>query len=176
MVAVIDMPRRLRQRPKDHRGFPIPFTTLIVDGKPDFRISDPDRWLTCLCDLRCALCGQTLDEAWFVGGPSCEQSRQFLDPAMHRDCAEFALRTCPFLSMPKGHFSDIERRPPPPGFAMVPGVDPKRPERFMLGRAPGYRRSGGGVGPVIIATAPWLELFWWKDGIRIVQPIPVRAV
>jgi len=109
----IDIPRRLRQRPRDPRGYPIPYVVLIrEDGNPDFRASQPNRWLICVERRQCQLCGQRLDGGgWFIGAPECEKSRRFLDPAMHLDCAIYSLRVCPFLAITKAHYSDIARRP-----------------------------------------------------------------
>lgn len=91
---------------------------------------------------------------------------------MHRDCAEFALRTCPFLAMPKGHYSNLEKRAMPEGFSPVPDVSDQKPERFMLGRAASCElfRHRRDASPAIRASR-WLDLGWWRDGVEIV---PVR--
>ncbi len=171
---MVDIPRRLRQRPRDPRGYPIPYVVLILpDGRPDFRASNPTHWLACVERKRCQLCGQNLPAGgWFIGGPQCEQSRCLLDPPMHRECAEYSLQVCPFLAIPKAHYSDIARRPVLPGHARV--HDAEKPDRFMLGHAEGWDRrdmsASDGVVPVIVAW-PWTELHWWRDGQEF-QPSP----
>lgn len=167
LIGGVEIPRRLRQRTKDARGYPVPFVVAVVDGKPDFRLPAPERWQKCVADRRCGLCGEPIvDAPWFVGGPSCAKHRIFLDPAMHLDCAEYALRVCPFLAAPHGHFSDLDRRPPPPGFGVVAGVNPARPDVFMLGRTSGWRLKPFADSVGIVAEA-WLEIRWWRHGSEI---------
>jgi hypothetical protein len=167
---VYDIPRRLRQRPRDRNGYPIPYVVLIkADGLPDFRASEPARWMACVEGRRCQLCGQSLTAGgWFIGGPPCEQSRRFLDPPMHHECGQYALQVCPFLAIPKAHYSDIERRPVLPGRVQV--YNGEKPDRFMFGHADGWNWMGmhakDGTVPVIVAW-PWTELHWWKDGQEV---------
>jgi len=163
------IPPRLACRPRDRRGLPIPFTVLILaDGTPDFRLSDLDRWEEAVSRPCCALCGGSLKglKKWFVGGPMCFENRLFTDPAMHRECAIFALRACPFLAMPKGHYSSLEARPIPEGFGVMPAVSDTRPERFMLACARGFTVGTWGPTTVIQATA-WQRVEWWKDGVLL---------
>ena len=165
-ISDIPIPRRLRQRPRDPRGYPIPYVVLInADGTPDFRASNPQHWLNCVEHRRCQLCGQPLaGGGWFIGAPECEASRRFLDPAMHLDCGEYSLMVCPFLAIPKAHYSDLERRP-------VEGeriqIHTEKPDRFMLAHTRGWERvdmrAGEGVVPTILAW-PWTEVRWWRDG------------
>lgn len=163
----IDIPRRLRQRPRD---YPIPYVVLIrEDGNPDFRASNPSRWLICVERRHCQLCGQSLPSGgWFIGAPECEQTRRFLDPRMHRECGEYSLKVCPFLAIPKAHYSDIARRPTLPGHTRV--FDGEKPERFMFAHTRGWDRrdmnAGDGLVPAIIAR-PWTEVHWWKDGAEM---------
>ena len=168
-MTIPEIPRRLRQRPRTPAGLPIPYLVVTLpDGRPDFRTSDPERWLTVCRRRLCALCGQPLNRSggWFIGGAKSITLRTFTDPPMHRECAEFALRTCPFLAMPKAHFSDPERRPPPEGHVIVPIVDTARPDRFGLGRAASWRIAIL-QGVTLIIANPWLELHWWRDGEQI---------
>jgi hypothetical protein len=166
MPDLPEMPRRLRQRAK-HNGYPVPYSVMWVDGVPDFRVTDGERWLSCVRGRRCAMCGVGLDKgAWFVGGPLCEVNRVFLDPAMHLDCAEFALRVCPFLAAPRSHFSDLERRPAPDAATPSTIVSPERPDRFMLGLAAGYQLIRVNNQPAIYAT-PWHQVQWWRHGSPI---------
>jgi len=162
------MPERLSARPRDKRGLPIPYSVKMIDGLPDFRVTDARRWRLCIDCRQCALCGRLVKHSlWFVGGPLCERHRLFQDPGMHRTCAEFALRVCPFLAMSKAHYSNLERRPPPPGMAVIAGTeDMEKPDRFMLGAASNYRVVVVEGVPFIEAT-PWLALHWWKDGQRV---------
>lgn len=166
------MPQALRQRPRSPSGqLPIPYTVPVIDGVPDFRVSDGEKWLECVTRGLCPLCGEEIKgNFWFVGGPLCHENRLFLDPGMHRDCAEYALQVCPFLASPKGHYANLGQRPPPEGFTVFPIVGPTRPDVFMLGRARSYRVSGA-----LILADRWLEVVWWRDGVELLpngQPKP----
>lgn len=168
-MAEVPIPLRLDARPRAANGFPIPYLVVIVDGRPDFRISDPDKWLECNLHKLCALCGQPLKKrGWFVGGPLCHENRIFLDPPMHRDCAEYALKVCPYLAMPRGHFSNVEKRPAPLPITVSQMVAPERPERFMLACTDEWKLAVGNNDPFIVAS-PWTEVHWYRHGEEI-QP------
>jgi hypothetical protein len=97
------LPKHRLGRPRDDRGYPIPYTVLIrPDGKPDFRIIDQEKVRNAGQARRCALCGQPMGRhVAFIGGPLCHQYRHFADGPMNRDCALFAIQTCPHLTLPK---------------------------------------------------------------------------
>lgn len=172
MRPLSNIPSRLEKRPRDQRGLPIPYSVKMIDGVPDFRVTEPRRWRICIDHRKCQLCGLHVKHSlWFVGGPACAQHRLFQDPGMHRKCAEFALRVCPFLSMRSG-YSDLEKRPPPAGMAQIPGTENmEKPDRFMLGAA-----AACVVVPVdgvpFIRASPWLALHWWKDG----EPLAINEI
>ena len=79
--------------------YPVPFTQMWIDGKPDFRVVDPEKSLKCIQEKLCAICGVKLGEfCYFIGGPLSKQNRLFVDPPMHEQCAVFASTVCPFVS------------------------------------------------------------------------------
>ena len=161
------IPDHLAKRPRDHRGFPIPFVAAWANGKPDFRVVDDKPATECVRKALCALCGGFMPrgDRWFVSGPISHNNRLFLDPAMHKDCAVFALQTCPYLSMPKAHHSNLEKRPLAPGHGVVLIATDKRPEMFYLGRTDGWSRRVV-EGQRLIYARPWLEVEQWIDGRR----------
>src|SRR5260370_31341699 len=74
---------------------------------PDFRAADMEHCARCLRDNLCGICGRGLGEyCYFIGGPLSKENRLFVDPAMHKQCAEFASLTCPFLSGQKLEYSN----------------------------------------------------------------------
>lgn len=92
---------------KVYGGYPVPFTQMWIDGKPDFRVIDAVRVEQCVREKLCAICGRPLGEfAYFIGGPRSKENHVFADPAMHERCADFASRTCPFVSGNKHGYSD----------------------------------------------------------------------
>ena len=98
MNSPLVIPHRiLARRPLDSRGLPIPYITMIIDGKPDFKVTDMEMRMNAIRDNICGICGGELDdEIVFIGGPiSCTQSFLFFDPPMHLECAEFSTKICP---------------------------------------------------------------------------------
>lgn len=166
----VTIPNQLSKRPRDHRGWPIPYTTLILpSGKPDFRSVTPRAWTMCVKRRLCGLCGQPIHRqhlAHFIGGPLAFASRHFADPAMHLDCATYAAQVCPFITMPKAHYADTERRPMPDGFASI-GMAPDRPERFAVAGTPDWRVVIGPTGERLIKAEPWQHVTWWRDGKQL---------
>jgi len=100
------VPDRIARLPRDPRGFPIPWNVLRTeDGATAFFTVNDDRkaWRA-LREGLCPLCGERLGRwLWFVGGPrsAFDPSGYYIDLPGHRECMEFALRTCPYLAAPK---------------------------------------------------------------------------
>lgn len=99
-VREVQIPRQLRNRPRDSRGYVIPWLVVIdANGIPDFRVSDEQRRRLCLTTRLCGLCGSTIQgEYVFIGGDKCVESLLYFDPPMHEACARYARRVCPFLA------------------------------------------------------------------------------
>jgi hypothetical protein len=141
---------------KTHNGYPVPFTQVWIDGKPDFRAVDPAKTMRCVQEKLCAVCGRRLGEkSRFIGGPLSKNNRLFTDPPMHRQCAEFASQTCPFVSGKKLDYSDR-----PLNAAMVKVhemVSTERPATMYLltawtKKTQLVRHSGS----VFIQAGPWI--------------------
>jgi hypothetical protein len=131
-------PARIRGLPIDERGFPTPwFVAWFRDGKavaphtpmakPDFRVVDTPKWGQAVRGRLCWLCGHPLGKHMaFVIGPMCAINRITSEPPCHRDCAEFAVRTCPFLTRPRmrRNYKDQPEHVGPPGHLIErnPGV------------------------------------------------------
>lgn len=97
----LPIPDRLSRLPTDERGYPIPFFVATIDGKIDFRIADRAKWERCVTGNLCWVCGETLGAyKAFVVGPMCVINRTSADPPSHKDCAEWSVLACPFLTKP----------------------------------------------------------------------------
>lgn len=100
-------PSRISALPVDERGYPIPYFVARVDGVPDFRIADAKKFMRCLTDNRCWICGDRLGVyKAFILGPAGLLNRTTAEPPSHCDCAKFALQACPFLVEPKRRRND----------------------------------------------------------------------
>ena len=118
-AAIKDIPRpsRLARRPVSERGFPVPWFVSRIEGKWDFVNVDPRKIRDAHQRKICWLCGERLGVfRCFVIGPMCSINRVSAEPPAHRDCAEYAVRACPFLARPNmrrndkahlGNFEDI---------------------------------------------------------------------
>ena len=163
-----ETPARLCNRPRDERGYVIPFVTYVhpETGLPDFRVLCLDRLGRCLPRRLCGMCGQPLGKhIFFIGGPLCVSNGYFYDPPMHRECALYALQACPHLARAKGRLS-----PPsvvtPAGVKIIVGdIAPDKAAWFGLMHTTDYSYAPDSKGMMLIkAQLPWLEVERWRDG------------
>lgn len=111
MILLPRVPPRLAHRPHDSRGYPVPwFVQWFKDGQPsaegvgepDFRVVGPGKIGNAWRASRCWICGEPLGRhKVYVIGPMCVVNRVTSEPPSHRECAEFAAKTCPFLTNPR---------------------------------------------------------------------------
>jgi hypothetical protein len=100
-IKDIPLPARLAHRPVNDRGFPVPWFVSRIDGKWDFVNVDPRKIGEAYRKKTCWLCGEPLGRFFaFVIGPMCSINRVSSEPPSHRECAEYAVRVCPFLTRP----------------------------------------------------------------------------
>ncbi|MFG7180718.1 hypothetical protein ACGYQ5_14415 [Burkholderia pseudomallei] len=100
----VGLPKHMAGLPRDARGYPVPWFCAWVDGKPDFRIADAAKVRLAVVGSRCWICGGTLGRyRSFLIGPMGAMNRVNSEPPSHHECAQYAIRTCPFLALPKAH-------------------------------------------------------------------------
>lgn len=100
-------PARMKSRPVDARGYSVPYFVATIDGKPDFRVSDPEKFKQCVRFGKCWLCGEKLGTLHtFVIGPMCVVNRTTSEPPCHLDCATYAVKGCPFLNNPNTKYRE----------------------------------------------------------------------
>lgn len=101
--VVEDMPQAIRDLPRDERGYPVPWFTPFVKGKPDFRFMAPGKKDQAIYNGLCWVCGQpiTTSRYAFVVGPMCAINRTSAEPHSHVACARYSAKACPFLARPK---------------------------------------------------------------------------
>ena len=169
----------MRTLARDARGYPIPFIVVIDRaGKPQFTINDGDRVEQCRKKTLCSICGKRIAGApWFVGGSRCfvHERGAFVDPPVHRECGEYALRVCPFLATPySGRIDDAKLSPEglPEGMALLrlEYMQPDQPERFGFGCSANYRIVRPAPGEWLYAVFKWEYVEWWRHGARINAP------
>jgi hypothetical protein len=130
-VTLEERPAKMRGLKTDERGYPIPWFVGYVDGKPEFRSMDAEKWVRAIRQGLCWVCGNLLGTAkTFVAGPMCGINRTSAEPPCHIECARYSARNCPFLSQPnmirrEDEFTrECEAARPPAGIALSrnPGV------------------------------------------------------
>jgi len=114
----------MQHLPVDDRLYPVPFFVEWIDGKPDFRVTSDEKRITCWKQRLCWLCGEPLGKTVaIVIGPMCAITRTTMDPPSHRECSYFAVRACPFLTLPGAHRRDANL---PSDAAPMPGCPIER--------------------------------------------------
>ena len=119
-----------------YKGLPVPFFTAVgPDGTPDFRAHSPERHSRAIRTGLCGICGKKLAYWKFVVvGPNELRMAVTYMPALHEECARYALEVCPFLAMQEREMGDVR-----PGQVRVTDVVLTKPERIALVRTNGYR-------------------------------------
>ncbi len=163
MVRILNMERVLKipqflAHLKTYGGYPVPFAQLWHVGTPDFRAVDSEHCARCLRDKLCAICGRRLGEyCYFIGGPLSKKSRLFVDPAMHKQCAEFASQTCPFLSGQKLEYSNPSAEYKDALLTKVP-MAPRPDTMFIMRTCTKKVRAVTVNGKTMIQAGPWIDL------------------
>jgi hypothetical protein len=106
-IKHIAMPTRIAKLPISPRGFPVPWFVAQINGEYDFRIVDTPKRMRAVRNNMCWLCGETLGRyKSFLIGTMCTITRTISEPPAHRDCSEYAIAACPFLSNPRMRRND----------------------------------------------------------------------
>lgn len=166
----IKIPERIAKLPRDpERGYPVPWFVAWIDGKPVFKAADAGKLASAIKFRRCWICAQQLGK-WlsFVVGPMCTVNRVSAEPPMHRDCAHYSVRVCPFLLNPKQ-----KRSPKPITSQQEPDLKLVQPGGIMLERNPGvmalwvthsYQLVPDHQGGFVLSMGPPTELSWFAEG------------
>jgi hypothetical protein len=163
------LPPRLAALPIDGRGYPVPFFVAWPNGVPDHRIMDPAKWVRCVTEGLCWLCGQALGiPVTFAIGPMCAVNRISSEPPQHRECAEYAVVACPFLSRPHAHRREAGK----PATVQSPGgtMIGRNPGVILLWTTKAYRVVGDGKGGRLIEVGTPIDLAAYTEGRRATWP------
>lgn len=173
---IVEIPERLRRRPVDkRRGVIVPYFVAWLDsagerqdeghGEPDFRVVDPEKFLTCVRKRRCWLCGEPLGVRFaFVIGPMCAVTRTTSEPPSHRDCAVYAMKVCPFLTKPRAQRN--ERGLPDQRLPAAGNHLDRNPGGMALWQARSFRpfRSHSGQDGILFEVGEPEAVEWYREG------------
>lgn len=169
---------------RDHRGYPVPVNVLIDEaGKIIFAANDERVAKLVREHALCAICGTPMctptssgveTDMWLVGGPgSCfHDGGRFFDSPMHRECATYALKVCPYLTIPQytKRIGELMASKADLGEGRTyidPTVIDQRPPFFGMCRLGSYAIELRGPLAHVIPVRPWLAVECWQDGARI---------
>lgn len=150
----ITIPERLKNRPLDSRGYPIPYIQYLPPAgqKVDFRVTDPTRRTECIYKRLCGICGEPLGYwLYLIGGEQTIKHRLFSDPPMHEECARFSMLACPFLNNPGYKVSDVLPKMPTMTDALQIAERPKRMGLYITRSydAAQVKMGDGSIHPVL---------------------------
>lgn len=155
---------RIAKLPVDGRGYPVPYFVTWINGEPEFRMADMEKWKKCVRQSLCWVCGQPLGKfKAFTIGPMCVVNKTTAEPPEHLDCARWSVKGCPFLSRP-----NMVRRED--DFTEKYGVDAAG---IMIKRNPGviaiwvtkkYSIFKDGNRGALINIGNPESVEWWKEG------------
>lgn len=156
--------KRIAALPVDERGYPVPFFVAWPNGKPDFRMADPDKIVACVKCKLCWTCGQPLGaHLAFPIGPMCAVNRTTAEPPSHLECALWSVKGCPFLSRPGMVRREDDRTRE--GAQNVPGMMIKRnPGVILVWVTKRYDLFPDGRGGVLFKVGEPEALTWWREG------------
>lgn len=176
----IQPPARLARRPRDQRGFVIPFSVDDGTDHPDFTHSNPERVRSLLETRDCWLCGMAPD-FWmcFIGGPISVRNHLFTDGWMHEACAVYAIRVCPYLASPSGRYRGPNDDP-----RLESTLAPNRPSEFGMAFTHTYETTADEQG-LLLRSAKYKKVRWYSSfgtvirtvtgGGSVLRPAVVRA-
>jgi hypothetical protein len=113
MIDLPPPPARIARLPRDARGYPVPWflawmsmgeecDPAMPGAEPDFRVIKRGARERAWEHRKCWICGDHLGvHRIYVIGPMCCVNRVTMEPPCHRECAEYAAISCPFLVRPR---------------------------------------------------------------------------
>jgi hypothetical protein len=155
------IPQRILSLPVQN-GYPVPWFVAQVDGKYDFRITDGSKLKKAVNLKRCWICGERLgSHLAFPIGPMCAINKTISEPPSHTECAEWSIKTCPFLAQKQ----EIRRETNLPE-----GI--KEPGGIAIARQPGvtclwvtnFYKVVQVANGVIFKIGDPLKISWFREG------------
>jgi hypothetical protein len=157
-----EAPPRIAKLKLDRRGYPVPWFVHWENGEPDFRIIDNGKRLRAFSAGLCWICGERMGvHQVYPIGPMCLINLTTQEPASHRDCAEYAVKACPFLTQPRRRRNDEGL---PEGAHADGDMIARNPGVTALVEAKGARRFSDGRGGWLIRLIEPTRVDWWAHG------------
>ncbi|MEJ7647396.1 MAG: hypothetical protein WKF87_22575 [Chryseolinea sp.] len=160
MKNTYPIPRILKERPLDSRGYVIPYFAPIIDGVPDFRFQSELKRKVCLERLWCSICGKELymKSFWFISGPKGLANQTASDAPMHEDCARYSLNVCPHMQ-----FEKAERKSEDGTYLPDPFFVSEKPQELYLIKADKYQEVKYGQHSYLKFRPVYTEKYVYAD-------------
>jgi hypothetical protein len=172
-VALPDPPARVARLPKDERGYPVPAFIEWIDGKPDFRYARAEFRARAFKQGLCWICGDKLGvHRVYAIGPMCVVNRVTSEPASHRDCAEYAVKACPFLARPRMRRIPLKQGEPKHAAGVM---FERNPGCVCLYATPEAKAFDAGDGWLIRLGKP-TRVDWWAEGRKATRDEIVASI
>jgi hypothetical protein len=170
------LPEKMKDLPIDERGYPVPWFTPWIAGKPEFLMADARKLHLALTQRRCWVCGKALPAlgkpVTFVIGPMCMINRITSEPPNHMECAEFSVKGCPFLSKPNMARRENDNTKKFKG--SVAGIMIERnPGVTLLYTTRSFKLAPDEKGKKLISLGEPLTCSFWREG-RPALPAEVK--
>lgn len=162
-IRDIPLPPRMIRRPVNERGFPVPWFVSMIRGKWDFVNLDPRKIIEAYNRKICWLCGEPLGTfKAFVIGPMCSINRVSSEAPAHADCAEYAVKACPFLARPNAKRNTAASLA---GDEHVPGIMIQHnPGANLIWITKAFQPIRDPNGGVLFALGEPTSVSWWAEG------------
>jgi hypothetical protein len=168
------LPSRMKTLPVDERGYPVPWFVDWVDGKPEFRAMDGQKWIRAIRERLCWVCGLPLGVyKTFVVGPMCGINRTSAEPPSHSECGFWSAVNCPFLRNPQqarredGLTDTISA----PGFALL-----RNPGVTLLWTTRTYSLFEDGRGKPLITFGDPEKVDWFAEGRKATRAEILQSI
>lgn len=162
-IQRLKMPSRFAKLRVNEQGFPVPKFVQDVEGKPDFRVVNTTFLTLAIRHKLCFLCGEALGRfQCFTIGPMCAINRVSSEPPAHKECAEFAVQACPFMTQPnrtRNKHGLPENAQDPAGYMIE-----RNPGVTLLWVTESYRVFRALDGGTLIKIGDPTETQWWARG------------
>lgn len=168
LVSRVDeatLPKSMKHLKRDHRGFPVPWFVKWINGKPEFRAADGEKFARAIRGKFCWVCGGKIHGNYaFVAGPMCGINRTSSEPPSHIDCARWSALNCPFLVNPRmvrredDTMNNQQLRDTSAGFAIA-----RNPGVAMVWICRGYEVFDDGRGRPLIQMGAPESVEWYRE-------------
>lgn len=167
------LPAYMRDLALSDRGYPVPYFVTVRDGTPDFQLADSAKWVRCVEQGRCWICGKPLGAfKVFAIGPMAGINRISAEPPSHLDCAEYAVAACPFLLYPKAKrraIDDAVPNMPAPGVA-----EEHNPGMTLLWATKSYHTDTP-TRPSVLRLGEPTTVRWFSEGRPASRELAIAA-